>query len=124
MNASKPQNIDEYIAAFPTEVQSVLEQVRVAIKEVAPDAKETISYSMPAFTLGKRQLVYFAAFKQHIGFYALPSGNEEFQKEIAGYKTGKGSIQFPLDKPMPIELIKKIVTYRVKENMDKAAVVK
>lgn len=121
MDNKRTENIDEYIRQFPAEVQLVLEQVRATIKEVAPDAMETISYGMPAFTFAKRHLVYFAAFKNHVGFYALPSGNEAFEKELSGFKTGKGSVQFPLDKPMPLDLIRKIVRFRVKEDLEKAA---
>jgi uncharacterized protein YdhG (YjbR/CyaY superfamily) len=114
----KPKNIDEYIAGFPEEVQEILHQVRMTVKEAAPDAEEVISYSMPAF----RQngiVVYFAAFKNHIGFYALPSGNEAFRKELSAFKTGRGSIQFPLDKPMPLDLIRQIVKFRLIENLQK-----
>jgi uncharacterized protein YdhG (YjbR/CyaY superfamily) len=114
----KPKNIDEYIMGFPVEVQKKLEQVRKTIKKAAPDAEETISYAMPAFRL-YGILVYFAAFKDHIGFYALPSGNEAFQKELLGYKTGRGSIQFPFDKPLPLSLITQIVKFRVYENLQK-----
>ena len=114
----KPKNIDEYIAGFPEEVQEILHQVRMTVKEAAPDAEEVISYSMHAF----RQngiVVYFAAFKNHIGFYALPSGNEAFRKELSAFKTGRGSIQFPLDKPMPLDLIRQIVKFRLIENLQK-----
>ncbi len=114
----KPKNIDEYILNFPVEVQKKLEQIRKTIKKAAPDAEETLSYAMPAFRL-YGILVYFAAFKDHIGFYALPSGNEAFQKELSEYKTGRGSIQFPLDKPMPLKLITQIVKFRVYENLQK-----
>jgi uncharacterized protein YdhG (YjbR/CyaY superfamily) len=115
---SKPKNIDEYIAGFPIEIQEILEQIRQTIKKAAPNAEEKISYAIPTFTLNGN-LVHFAAFKNHIGFYALPSGNEAFQKELSIYKSGKGSIQFPLDKPIPLDLITKIVTFRVKENLEK-----
>jgi len=118
---TKPNNIDEYIAGFPKDVQDALELVRATIKEAAPDAEETISYAIPTFTLNNSYLVYFAAFKNHIGFYALPSGNEAFKQELLLYKTGKGSIQFPLGKPMPLSLITKIVKFRIKENLEKAA---
>lgn len=110
-----PLNIDEYIAAFPTEIQIILEQVRRAVQEAAPDAEETISYAMPAFKLNGN-LVYFAGYKHHIGFYATPNGHEAFKAELAVYKTGKGSVQFPLNQPMPIDLIKRMVAFRVKEN--------
>lgn len=115
----KPKDIDEYIAGFPENVQKILQQVRETIREAAPEATEKISYAMPAFVLDGN-LVYFAAYANHIGFYALPSGNEAFQKELSAYKMGKGSIQFPLDEPMPLELIKKIVRFRVAENEEKA----
>lgn len=114
MNNLKPKSIDEYINAFPKEIQTVLLQIRETIKKAAPEAEETISYNMPAFKM-KKVLVYFAAFKNHIGFYALPSGNNAFQKELLKYKTGKGSIQFPLTEKIPFDLIKKIVEFRVKE---------
>jgi uncharacterized protein YdhG (YjbR/CyaY superfamily) len=118
MPTSKPKNIDEYIAAFPSETQEILEQVRQTIKKAAPNAKEKISYAIPTFTLNGN-LVHFAAFKNHIGFYAMPSGNEAFQEELSSYKSGKGSIQFPLDKPIPLDLITKIVNFRVTENLEK-----
>jgi len=114
----RPKTIDEYISGFPVDVQVVLEQVRKTIRKAAPEAEETISYAMPAFRF-HGMLVYFAAFKNHIGFYTLPSGNEAFQKEISAYITGRGSIQFPLDKPIPLRLISKIVKFRVKENLQK-----
>lgn len=112
------KNIDDYIQSQPAAVQIILEKIRQAIKETAPGAEEIISYAMPAFKY-HGILVYFSAFKKHIGFYALPTGNEAFQKELALYKTGKGSIQFPLDKPIPYKLISKIVKFRVKENLEK-----
>lgn len=108
------KSIDEYIADFPENVAHLLENIRNCIKEAAPDAEETISYNMPAFKQ-KKILVYFAAYKNHIGFYALPSGNEAFQHEISKYKTGKGSIQFPLSEEIPFDLIKQMVRYRIKE---------
>jgi uncharacterized protein YdhG (YjbR/CyaY superfamily) len=110
--------IDEYISPFPKDIQKILEAVRKTIKESAPDAEEAISYQMPTFKLNGN-LVHFAAFKNHIGFYPTPSGTEKFKKEISVYRSGKGSIQFPIDKPMPLSLIKKIVQYRVKENSTK-----
>ena len=114
----KPKNIDAYIAGFPEDVQKILEQVRAAVREAAPDAQEVIRYAMPTFTLNGN-LIYFAAFKNHIGFYATPTGHEAFKKDLSGYKTGKGSVQFPLDKPIPISLITRIVTFRVAENLEK-----
>lgn len=119
----KPKDINEYIAGFTPEIQKLLEQVRQTVQKTAPDAKETISYGMPAFKLNGN-LVYFAAFTKHIGFYALPSGNEAFQKELSNYKTGKGSIQFPFDKPLPLDLITKIVKFRIEENTQKAGLKK
>lgn len=112
------KDIDSYIASQPVEVRERLEQIRQTIKSVAPNAEEIISYQMPAFKY-HGILVYFAAFKNHIGFYALPSGNAEFEKELSIYKQGKGSVQFPLDKPIPFSLIKRIVKYRMKENLEK-----
>jgi uncharacterized protein YdhG (YjbR/CyaY superfamily) len=111
-------DIDSYIAEQAAEVRERLEQIRQVVKISAPNAEEVISYGMPAFKY-HGMLVYFAAFKNHIGFYALPSGNEAFQKELSAYKQGKGSIQFPLDKRLPVSLIKKIVKFRVKENLEK-----
>lgn len=115
----KPATIDEYISTFPQEVQQKLQQMRTAIKQAAPEAQEAIKYAIPAF-LYKGNLVYFAAFSKHIGFYATPTGNEAFAKELAAYHIGKGSIQFPLGQPLPLELITRIVKYRVEENLQKA----
>ena len=115
-----PRTIDEYIAGFPPDVQDILQKIRMTIREAAPDAQETISYQMPTFTL-KGNLVHFAAFKSHIGFYPVPTGIEAFRDELAVYKQGKGSVQFPLDQPIPYDLISKIVAFRVQENLAKAA---
>lgn len=115
-----PKTIDEYIAGFPEEVQQILQKIRSVIRQEAPLAQEAISYQMPTFKLNGN-LVHFAAFKNHIGFYPTPSGTEKFQKEIARYKSGKGSIQFPLDEPIPYDLIRKIVIFRVTESLEKAA---
>jgi len=112
------KTIDEYIAAFPKNIQSILEELRQAIKESAPEAEETISYQMPAFKLNGI-LVWFAAFKNHIGFYPKTSAIEAFKRELSDYEVSKGTIRFPLDKQIPLDLIKKIVKYRVKENMGK-----
>lgn len=109
------KTIDEYISTFSTEVQGILEEMRKVIKEAAPEANETISYQMPAFTF-HGILVYFAACKNHIGFYPTASGIDAFKEELAGYKFTKGSIHFPMNKPLPHELIRKIVQYRVMEN--------
>lgn len=112
-------NTDEYIALFPPEIQNLLNQMRQTIKQAAPDAFEKISYQMPTFDL-QGNLVHFAAFKNHIGFFPTPSGTEEFQAEITPYKRSKGTIQFPLDKPLPLELITKITKFRVAENLKRA----
>jgi uncharacterized protein YdhG (YjbR/CyaY superfamily) len=115
MITAKPLTVDEYINSFPEATQRVLEKVRATVSKSAPGAEETISYAIPTFKLNGKALVHFAAFKSHIGFYAAPTGTEAFKKEFAGYKTGRGSVQFPLDQPMPLALIKRIVEYRVKE---------
>lgn len=115
----KPETIDDYIKASPKEARDILEIIRAAIQQAAPDAKEKISYGMPTFEL-HGNLVHFAAFKNHIGFYATPTGHDKFHKELAKYKHGKGSVQFPRDEPMPLELISKIVKFRVRENLAKA----
>lgn len=110
--------VDQYIAAFPEEVQQALKQMRATINSAAPNAEEVISYGMPAYKQNG-MLVYFAGYKNHIGFYAMPTGHAAFKKELSVYKQGKGSVQFPLDKPLPVSLITKIVTFRVKENQEK-----
>ena len=112
-------SIDEYIATFPEETQKILKEIRATIKAAAPQAEEKISYQMPTFFLNGN-LIHFAAFKNHIGIYPTPSGTEAFKKEIAGYKTAKGSIQLPLNEPMPLKLIGRIVKFRVAENLQKA----
>ena len=109
-------SIDEYIASFPEDIQARLQALRNAIHEAAPDAQEKISYQMPTFYL-KGNLVHFAAFKNHIGFYPAPSGIEAYQEELAKYKTSKGAIQLPLDEPLPLGLVQEIVRYRVAENL-------
>ena len=111
------RTIDEYIGAFPANFQDILEKMRETIRKAAPEAIETISYQMPTFKLSGKSLVHFAAFKNHIGFYPIPSGIEAFKKELAPYKQGKGSVQFPLDKPIPYDLVEQIVKHRVKENL-------
>lgn len=113
-------NIDEYIKVFPKDVQKLLEQIRVTIKKKAPKAVESISYGMPSFKIHEKPLVYFAGYRNHIGFYATPTGHAAFAKELSKYKQGKGSVQFPLDKPIPFELVGQIVEYRVKENLAKS----
>jgi uncharacterized protein YdhG (YjbR/CyaY superfamily) len=108
--------VDSYIKSFPDNVQILLKQIRATIKENAPDATESITYRMPAYKTNGKPLVYFAGFKSHIGFYATPTGHAKFSKELSKYKQGKGSVQFPLDKSMPLNLIGRIVKYRVEEN--------
>ena len=114
----KPDNIEEYIAAFPPETQALLQQVRATIRAAAPEAAETISYAIPTFAL-HGNLVHFAAFKNHIGFYGTPDGHAAFAAELAGYKQGKGSVQFPLDQPLPLDLIARIVRFKVQQNLEK-----
>lgn len=114
------KNIDEYIAQFPEEVQEILEKIRATIRAAAPDAEETINYQMPTFKL-YGNLVHFAAYKHHIGFYPAPSGIAAFQKELSAYKGAKGSVQFPLNQPIPYDLIRDITLFRVQENMSKTA---
>lgn len=116
-----PKTIDEYISVFPKDIQEILKKIRATIQKAAPGAEETINYQMPTFTL-KGNLVHFAAFKNHIGFYPTPTGIEKFKKELSAYKGAKGSVQFPLDQPIPYSLIGKIVTFRVKENLERAAI--
>lgn len=118
-NSTTPQDIDDYIARFPQRIQEILQTIRATIREAAPEAEETISYQMPTFVL-KGNLVHFAAFKNHIGFYPTPTGTEKFQEQLSVYKGGKGSIKFPLDQPMPLALISEIVKFRVEENLEKA----
>jgi uncharacterized protein YdhG (YjbR/CyaY superfamily) len=112
-------SIDAYIATFPESIQKKLQKLRLVIKAAAPDATEKISYQMPTFYLNGN-LVHFAAFKHHFGFYPTPSGTEQFQKELSAYKTSKGAIQFPIDKPIPYDLVTRIVEYRVIENRRRA----
>ena len=119
MSADRPpKNIDEYIAGFPPEVQEILQKIRMTVKKAAPDAQETIKYQMPAFILNGN-LVYFAAFKNHIGFFPPVAGNEKLKNELSVYEGPKGSLKFPLDKPIPYDLIRRIVNLRVRENLEK-----
>jgi uncharacterized protein YdhG (YjbR/CyaY superfamily) len=114
-----PRNIDEYIAGFPPDVQAILQEIRTMIKQAAPDAEEAIKYRIPTFVLNGN-LVHFAAYKNHIGFYPTPSGIEAFKDELSRYEGAKGSVRFPIDKPMPLSLIEKIVKFRVKEAQAKS----
>ena len=114
------KTIDDYIADFPPAVQEILQTIRATVREAAPEATEAISYQMPTFML-HGNLVHFAGYKNHIGFYPVPTGIEAFKEELSVYKQGKGSVQFPLDQPMPYDLIRRIVAFRVAENVAKAA---
>ena len=113
------RDIDEYIGNFPNDVREILEKIRITIRKAAPRAEEKIGYGIPTFTL-KGNLVHFAAFKKHIGFYPTPSGIEQFKQDLSVYQGAKGSVQFPLDKPIPFGLISKIVKFRVQENLKNA----
>lgn len=113
------QNVDDYILSFPKEVQLLLEQMRTTIRKAAPKATEALGYGMPGYKL-EGMLVYFAAYKSHIGFYPAPSGIENFKKEFSVYKSSKGAVQFPLDKKLPLALVTKVVKFRVKENLEAA----
>ena len=113
------KTMDEYFKTFPEDVQSILEKMRQTIRKVAPDAVEAISYQMPTFKVNGKNLVHFAAWKNHIGFYPTPSGTEAFKKELSRYEGGKGSVRFPLEEPIPYDLVKKIVMFRMKENIMK-----
>lgn len=110
--------IETYFLQFPKDVQEILRNIRQLVKDNAPEAEELFAYGMPAYKTNKKPLVYFAAFKSHIGFYATPSGHSEFQDELSNFKQGKGSVQFPLDQPIPYKLIERIVKFRVTENYE------
>lgn len=115
MPAAAPQDINEYLLAFPEGTQQLLRLMETTIRENAPQAEACISYAIPTFKLRGKALVHFAAFKNHIGFYALPTGHEAFKEEFSVYKTGKGSVQFPMDRELPLDLIARVVRFRVKE---------
>jgi uncharacterized protein YdhG (YjbR/CyaY superfamily) len=117
MKASPAKNIDEYIAGFPRGVQETLQRMRSLIREAAPEAKETIKYRMPTFVL-HGNLVHFAGFERHVGLYPTPSAIKAFSSELAGYESAKGSVQFPLNKPVPFTLVRKMVEFRVKESRE------
>jgi uncharacterized protein YdhG (YjbR/CyaY superfamily) len=118
-NRSAPETIDEYIAAFPPDVQSILEKIRLTIRKAAPKADEKISYKMPAFALDG-DLIYFAAFKKHIGVFPPVRGDKKLSKELSRYRGEKGNLKFPLDEPIPYELITRVVKFRLKEHAEKA----
>ena len=111
----KPNDINDYIASFPPATQELLEQMRSTIQKAAPDAVEAISYAMPTFKLNDKNLVHFAGYEKHIGFYATPTGHEAFKDDLLKYKQGKGSVQFPINEPLPLELVARIVKFRVGE---------
>ena len=115
MNTAIPENIDEYISFQPRDKQELLKKVREAIKSAAPDAVECISYTMPSYKFNGKPVVYFALNKNHIGFYATPSANIAFREELRGYKSSKGAVQFPFDRPVPYELISKMVLFKMNE---------
>jgi uncharacterized protein YdhG (YjbR/CyaY superfamily) len=116
--STKFKTVDEYLASFPANTKKILQEIRNTIKQSAPQAEELISYNMPAFKL-RGMLVFYAAYERHIGFYPTASGIKAFKKEISQYKNAKGSVQFPIDEPMPFDLISKIVKFKVKENQEK-----
>lgn len=113
------KSVEDYIDSFPAKTQKLLKQVRRTIKAAAPKSSEEVSYGMPAYKLNGKPLVYFGGYEKHIGFYATPSGHKKFEKQLSVYKQGKGSVQFPLDEPIPLKLISDIVKFRVKENNTK-----
>ena len=115
MDEKIAKSIDEYIERFPEETQQLLQKMRLTIRKAAPKAEESISYGMPTFRLGRNR-VYFAGFRNHIGFYPIPSGIEAFKKELSKYKQGKGSVQFPIDEPLPLALVSRIVKFRMKQD--------
>ena len=115
-DSNKVENIDDYISDFSVETQKYLNEMRELIRKLAPDSVESISYAIPTFSVNGKYLVYFAGFKNHIGLYPTPVGMEAFKEELLNYKTGKGSVQFPLNKPLPIALITKIVKYQIEQN--------
>ena len=114
-----PKNTDEYIASFPLNIQNILQRIRGVIAKAAPKAQEAMSYGVPSFKLNGKNLVLFAAFKKHIGFYPEPSAIEAFKNELKNYETAKGTIKFPIDKPIPFELISNIVKFRVRETIER-----
>lgn len=121
MDRPAASSIDAYIEGFPTNTRAMLKEIRSLVREIVPDATETISYQMPTFDLGGKHLVHFAGYDAHIGFYPIPTSIEAFKEELSAYKTGKGSVQFPLDKPLPLDLIRRIVEFRAEENRRLAA---
>jgi uncharacterized protein YdhG (YjbR/CyaY superfamily) len=121
---ASPATVDDYIAGFPDDMQAVLRQVRATIRDAAPDAQETISYRIPAFTLGGRQLIYFAGHSKHVAVYPAPVANPDFAEEMAVYGSGKGTAKFRLDQPLPMDVIRKIVKFRIEDTLARAAAAK
>ena len=119
MKNTQAETIDQYIASFPKDIQKMLEEIRATIRKAAPNAQEAIKYAIPTF-IQNGNLVHFAAFKNHIGFYPAPRALEEFKKELSAYEGSKGAVKFPLDSPVPLPLIRKIVKYRVRQNLESA----
>ena len=119
MKVVKAKDVEAYIASFPTSTQKLLKQIQKEIKAAAPKSEELIAYGMPGYKLHGKPLVYFAAYEHHIGFYATPTGHKKFEKQLSKYKQGKGSVQFPIDEPMPLKLIADITKFRVAENDSK-----
>ena len=115
MPTNKFETIGEYIEAFPENVRTILEKLRATIRRAAPEAVESISYDMPTFKVDGKRLVYFSAWKNHVGFYSIPEGDEAFRKQLSPYAGPKGSLRFPLEKPIPYDLVNRIVTFRLKE---------
>lgn len=120
MTTNKPQNITEYISGFPEETQQILEQLRHTIKKSLPDSTESISYGVPAFAVGGKAVIYFAGYKNHVAVYPAPRENEAFEEELSKYKGGKGTVQFPLNKPIPFDLVTRIAEFRLQENLARA----
>ena len=120
MKRAVPGTIDEYINGFPEDVQEILEKIRAIIKKAAPKAQETISYGIPTFTLRDTYLIYFAAYKKHIAIYPVPTGDPEFNEQVSAYRAGKGTLQFPLDKKIPYDLIRKLVKHSLQDNLTRA----
>lgn len=121
-NQARFNSIDEYIATFPKDVQKILEQIRRIIKAAAPGAREKISYQIAAFELNGRNLIHFAGWKDHVSLYPIPSGSAAFNKEVSQYAAGKGTLKFPVDKPLPLKLISKVVKLRVADNLKNAGI--
>jgi uncharacterized protein YdhG (YjbR/CyaY superfamily) len=124
MERQKPANVADYLLLFPEDTQKVLRKIRQAIKKGAPKAEETISYAIPAFKLNGKPFIYMAAFKNHVSVYPAPRGEAAFKKELAAYKGGKGTVQFPLDEPIPLDLITRITEFRVQKNTEAASIKK